>query len=93
MPLELRPAEDADMYRAAVVERAAYSPLETNAILFPGPFPADILKYRAAGWKKEAQAPGTSCFKVVDTELPEDEQLIAFSVWYEMTSRRSGLCF
>lgn len=82
MPLELRPAVDADMYRAAVIEREAYSPLETNTILFPGPFPPDVLHYRAAGWKKQAQAPGTSCFKVVDTELPAgEEQIIAFSQW------------
>lgn len=82
MPLELQPAVEADMYRAAVIERVAYSPLETNSILFPGPFPPDILNYRAEGWKKQAKEPGTSCFKVVDTELPEEEQLIAFSLWY-----------
>ncbi|KAJ4393105.1 hypothetical protein N0V93_002312 [Gnomoniopsis smithogilvyi] len=81
MPLELRPAVEADMYRAAVIEREAYSPLETNTILFPGPFPSDVLNYRAEGWKKQARDPNTSCFKVIDTELAEEEQLIAFSLW------------
>lgn len=82
MPLELRTAVDADMYRAAVIEREAYSPLETNSILFPRPFPPDILTYRAEGWKKQAKTPGASCFKVIDTELAEEEQLIAFAQWY-----------
>ncbi|KAJ4423844.1 hypothetical protein N0V82_001428 [Gnomoniopsis sp. IMI 355080] len=66
MPLELRPAVEGDMYRAAVIER---------------PFPPDILSHRAEEWKNQAKKPGVSFFKVIDTELAEEEQLIAFSLW------------
>lgn len=70
------------MYRVAVTEREAYSPLEANSILFPGPFAKDVLNFRADALKNQAQAPGTSCFKVIDTELAEEEQLIAYALWY-----------
>lgn len=76
------------MYRVAVTEREAYSPLEANPILFPGPFPKDVLSHRANALKEQAQAPGTSCFKVVDTELAEEEQLIAYALWYIHISKR-----
>lgn len=95
MPLELQPAVDGDMYRAAVIEHEAYSPLESNSILFPGPFPPDVLNYRAEGWRKQAKGPGTSCFKVVDTDLTGEQQLIAFAQWYVpimgFFARTSGL--
>lgn len=82
MPLQVLPAGDADMYRSAVIEHNAYSPLASNAILFPGPFPPGVLEFRAADFKKNAKEPNTFWFKVVDTELKGDEQIIALSKWY-----------
>lgn len=91
MSLQVLPAGEADMYRAAVVERAAYSPLEANGILFPGPLPPDILKYRAEGFRKEAEDPKTFWYKVVDTELEADGQSVAFAKWYAI-ARPAVLC-
>lgn len=86
MPLELHPAVDADMHRAAAIEREAYSPLASNAVLFPGPLPPGALKYRAEGLKKKAARQGVYSFKVVDTALEGDEQMIAFAQWYKEDS-------
>lgn len=83
MPLQVLPAGDADMYRSAVIEHKAYSPLASNAVLFPGPFPPGVLDFRAEDLRKSTKEPNTFWFKVVDTELPEgDEQTIALSKWY-----------
>lgn len=81
MVLKVLPAEDCDQYRSAVIEHDAYKPLETNQILFPGPFPPDVLKHRASELKAQSNEPNTFCYKVIDTEL-EGEQMIAFSKWY-----------
>lgn len=80
MVLKVLPAEDTDMYRSAVIEHEAYKPLETNQILFPGPFPPDVLEHRANELKAQSNEPNTLCYKVIDTEL-EGEQMIAFSKW------------
>lgn len=80
MVLKMLPAEEADMYRSAVIEHEAYAPLETNQILFPGPFPPNILEIRAEQLKGQAKEPNVSCFKVIDTEL-EGEQMISFARW------------
>jgi hypothetical protein len=80
MVLKMLPAEEADMYRSAVIEHEAYAPLETNQILFPGPFPTNILEIRAEQLKEQVQEPNVFCFKVIDTEL-EGEQMISFARW------------
>lgn len=80
------PAEEADMYRSAVIRHEAYSPLETNIVLFPGPFPPNILELSAQGLKEQAREPNVFCFKVVDTEL-EGEQMISFDRWYVIPRR------
>lgn len=84
MPLKVLPAGKADMYRSAVVEREAYLPLQTNDVLFPGPQPIDVLKYRASDLAKDTEEPNVFCFKVVDTDLEGDEieQMISFAKWY-----------
>lgn len=81
MPLQVLEANEADMYRSAVIEHEAYRPLASNAILFPGPFPPGILDFRAEELKKDAQRPGTHWLKVVDTDLEGEEQIIALSKW------------
>lgn len=81
MVLKVSPAEDADMYRSAVIEHEAYKPLETNQILFPGPFPPDVLEHRANELKAQSHEPNTFCYKVTDTEL-EGEKTISFAKWY-----------
>ncbi|KAK2597849.1 hypothetical protein N8I77_012608 [Diaporthe amygdali] len=80
MVLQVLPAEEADMYRSAVIEHEAYKPLETNKILFPGPFPPDVLEHRADELKAQSKEHNTFCFKVIDTEL-EGEQMISFAKW------------
>lgn len=91
MPLQVLPAGEADMYRSAVIEHTAYSALEANHVLFPGPLPPDILKYRAEDFKKEAEDPRTFWYKVVDTEIEDNEQSLAFAKWYT-TSEPAILC-
>ena len=69
------------MYRSAVIEHEAYKPLETNQILFPGPFAPDVLEHRANELKAQSNEPNTFCYKVIDTKL-EGEQIISFAKWY-----------
>lgn len=81
MPLKLLPAEATDMYRSAYIQREAFSPLASTPILFPGPMPSDVLDRRAEELIEEAMDPKTFWFKVVDTELEDREQAIAFAKW------------
>lgn len=81
MVLKVLPAEEADMYRAAVIENEAYTPLETNQILFPGPLPPNALELRSEELKEQAREPNVFCLKVADTDL-EGEQMISFARWY-----------
>ena len=69
------------MHRSAVIEHEAYQSLETNQILFPGPFPPDVLEHRANELKTQSSEPNTFCYKVIDTEL-DGEQMISFAKWY-----------
>lgn len=84
MPLKVLPVEGAaDYYRCAVIENRAYGTYSSNAILFPGPFPADVLDKRGEELQALSEEPGHFCFKVVDTDIDEgDEQMIAFSKWF-----------
>ncbi|ROW03634.1 hypothetical protein VPNG_07198 [Cytospora leucostoma] len=81
MVLKILPAEEADMYRSAVIEHDAYAHLNTNDILFPGPLPPNVLELRAEEMKSQAREPNAFCFKVIDTELEEGEQMISFAKW------------
>lgn len=84
MPLQVLPISGpADFYRFAVVERHAYDTYPSNKILFPGPFPPDVLVTRGKELQAQCEEPNTFCFKVVDEETKEDDeqQMIAFSKW------------
>lgn len=82
MPLQVLPAMGPeDMYRCAVIENRAYGTYASNAILFPGPFPPDVLVTRGQEMQEQCEQPGSFCFKVVDTDLEGDEQMIAFAKW------------
>ncbi|KAI1376341.1 acyl-CoA N-acyltransferase [Hypoxylon crocopeplum] len=86
MPLELQPAIEADARRSAEIESAAYAPNPFNRILFPGPFPPEVLDGRASQLAAELKRDDTThWFKVVDTDLPEAEQMIAFAKWHIYT--------
>lgn len=84
MPLQVLPAAGAaDMYRCAVIERRAYATYPASKILFPGPLPADVLTKRGKELEARCEQPDSFFFKVVDTESEsEEEQMIAFSIWY-----------
>ena len=77
MPLELRPATEADAARAAEIEHIAYASSPFDKILFPGPFPGDGdggpagAGVRAAQLVDELRADPTTTrwLKVVDTDL------------------------
>lgn len=82
MPLQVLPAVEADALRIAELERDAYLPSPVSPILFPGPHPADALDVRAAQMAESLRTdPSIRWFKVVDTDLPEGQQLIAFAQW------------
>lgn len=82
MPLQLLPAEGlADMHRGAVIEKLAYDPYPSNRILFPGPFAPEALEKRAEELYDQSKEPNTLWYKVVDTDLEGDEQIIAISKW------------
>ncbi|KAI1213975.1 acyl-CoA N-acyltransferase [Annulohypoxylon truncatum] len=83
MTLELQPATEADARRSAEIEGAAYASNAFNEILFPGPHPPDALDGRAKGLIAELHNDVTTRWsKVIDTDLPEDEQMIAFAKWH-----------
>ncbi|KAI2462832.1 acyl-CoA N-acyltransferase [Annulohypoxylon bovei var. microspora] len=83
MPLELREATEADARRSAEIESVAYIHNSFNKILFPGPLSPDALDGRVKGLVGELKNDATThWYKVVDTDLPEGEQMIAFSKWH-----------
>ncbi|KAI1461881.1 acyl-CoA N-acyltransferase [Annulohypoxylon moriforme] len=83
MPLELQPATEADARRSLEIEKAAYAMNPYNEILFPGPHPPDALDGKAKGMISELNKDSTIRWsKVVDTDLPDGEQMIAFSKWF-----------
>lgn len=84
MPLRLCPADESDARRAADIEHVAYTPNPVNGILFPGPFPPDVLDWRAQQLASDLEGDSsTRWLKVVDTDLPEGpEQMIAFAKWH-----------
>lgn len=70
------------MYRCAAIERKAYGTYPSNEILFPGPFPADVLVARGEELEAQCEEPSTFFFKVVDTDREEkEEEILAFSKW------------
>lgn len=89
MPLELQPATEADAGRSVDIERAAYALNPLTRILFPGPFPATAADDRAKLLTTELKSdPTTRWFKVVDPELPEAEQMVAFAKFHVFTERK-----
>ncbi|KAI1803363.1 acyl-CoA N-acyltransferase [Daldinia bambusicola] len=89
MPLELQPATEADALRAAEIESAAYQPNPFNRILFPGPFPPEAVAWRGAQLAAELKKdPTARWFKVVDTDLSEGEQMVAFAQWHIYTEKK-----
>ena len=86
MPLVVQPADESDAYRAALIERDAFDSSAFNSILFPGPFPPDVLKFRAEELLKQRRNDDTAVWvKIVDTDIEANEdntQMIAFAKWY-----------
>lgn len=101
MPLQVLPVDGpADTYRCAVIENHAYGTYSSNDILFPGPFAPDALVTRGKELQGECAAPNTFFFKVVDTDIEEEEgaegavgqqqqRMIAFSKWFVLFIRFS----
>jgi len=83
MALQLVPAVASDALRIAQIERDAYGKNPYNTLLFPGPFPPDILEKRAAQLAADLESnPATTrWWKAVDPTLEGDEQLISFAQW------------
>lgn len=96
MPLELRPATQADAARGAEIEARAYAPNPSNRILFPGPFPPEAVSARAAQLAEQLRGEDDSArwLKVVDTDLGEGAPTtVSWARWhiYADSSRpRSG---
>ncbi|KAI8958560.1 acyl-CoA N-acyltransferase [Daldinia sp. FL1419] len=83
MPLEIQPATEADARRAAEIEALAYKPNPFNRILFPGPFPPEAVDGRGAQLAAELKKdPSARWLKVIDTDLVENEKMIAFAKWH-----------
>ncbi|KAI1849266.1 hypothetical protein JX266_005227 [Neoarthrinium moseri] len=89
MPLEIQPATEADIRRAVELEFKAYGPNPFSAILFPGPKPdGDTIGTRAEYLTTQRKGDATTRWsKVIDTDLPQDEQMIAFSKWHVYTEK------
>lgn len=82
MPLQVLPATEADLTRSVVIESQAYGPSPVSAVLFPGPRPDNPTARVEMLVETFRTEPACRCAKVVDTDLPEDEQMIAFTMWY-----------
>lgn len=79
MPLEVQPAVDDDAPRLAEIENLAYKDNPLSPILFPGPFPEDILTKRAEGLvQNKNKDPQVRWAKVVDTDTNE---VIGWAQW------------
>lgn len=91
MHLELRPCQPSDYSRAAVVEKRAWSGSLFSKILFPGPFPDNILEIRAQEIAKEIEAePANRWFEVVDTDAENPNEGVAFAKWQIFTDKLPG---
>ncbi|KAK9418191.1 putative GNAT family acetyltransferase [Seiridium unicorne] len=97
MPLQVQPASEADAQRAVEIEAIAYGPSPFNAILFPGPMPANAKEGRAEFLTKQLKDDSTTRWlKVVDTDIEGEEQMVAFAKWHiytekpELTPREFG---
>lgn len=90
MPLVVQPATGSDARRAVEIEAAAYSSNPFNAVLFPGPMPANAKESRAEFLAKQLGAdPTTRWHTVVDTDLSDDkeQQMVAFAEWHVYTEK------
>lgn len=88
MVLEVQPAFEADARRAVEIEAIAYGPNPFTPILFPGPMPANAKDERAEFLVKQLKEdPTTHWYKVVDTDLEGEEQMVAFSKWHIYTEK------
>ena len=82
MPLQLLPSGPADARRIAQIEHEAYAPNPNNRILFPGPFPDNVLDYRAEEMASSLKTDDSvRWLKVIDTEIEGDNGLVGFAQW------------
>ncbi|KAK5103112.1 hypothetical protein LTS08_003915 [Lithohypha guttulata] len=83
MPLKVLPCTTLDYPRSAEVERRAWAQAPFTNILFPGPFPEDMAELRAQEIAKQVEEdPTTRWLKVVDTDLSDPDEGIAFAKWH-----------
>lgn len=79
MPLEVQPGVDEDGPRFAEIEHYAYKDNPMSPVLFPGPFPGDVLAKRAEGLvENKKNDPQIRWFKVIDTDTKE---VIGWAQW------------
>lgn len=72
MPLEIQPGLDEDASRFAEIEHVAYKDNPMEPVLFPGPFPEDVLIKRAEGLlKSKNEDPQIRWVKAIDTDTNE----------------------
>ncbi|KAK6193205.1 hypothetical protein LQW54_012699 [Pestalotiopsis sp. IQ-011] len=90
MPLVVQPATGSDARRAVEIEAVAYGSNPFNAVLFPGPMPANAMELRAEFLAKQlGEDPATRWHKVVDTDLDDDggSKMVAFAEWHVFTEK------
>lgn len=91
MHLELRSRRSSDFVRAAQVERNAYSGNHFSKILFPGPFPDNLMELRAQEIEKEIEVePANRWFQIVDTDAEDPNEAIAVAKWQIYTDKVAG---
>lgn len=79
MPLEVHPGRDEDAPRFAEIEHQAYKDNPMSPILFPGPFPGDVLTKRAEALvENKKNDPQIRWFKVIDTDTNE---MLGWAQW------------
>ena len=83
MALKVLPCTKADLLRIVQVEQAAWADDPFTPILFPGPFPEEILEFRIQEMAREIdEDPTVRWLKVIDTEQSNDNEGIAFAKWH-----------
>ncbi|KAG9256797.1 putative GNAT family acetyltransferase [Emericellopsis atlantica] len=89
MPLKLLPAGPRDADQSIHIETLAYGPNPIGPIIYPGPFPPsapDAPNPRVEKLVSQLEAdPACKWVKVIDTELPEERNMVAFSMWFFWT--------
>ena len=91
MPLQALIATEADLPQSVAIEKVAYGKSVLDHVLFPGPFPPETDEARVKALIEQMRPdPACRLVKVVDSDLPEEENAISFALWFFWETTNKG---